>query len=278
MTSRTVRGVRNPIPAGYMVGQPSSYSKSPGAATLVPIPTTGHGNSSSSPNVVAAIASGVASNPSNLTLASGDILVGNASNVAAAVAVSGDATLANTGALTLDTVNTNVGTFQGITVNGKGLATAAVANATLQTTQIATSVAITTSSASLVMMGLGTTAVSGAGTTTVITPKTSGKIFVSVCFTGQLATGTDYASAQIAYGTGSPPTGGHAGTGTGIGSSATWGNTNAAGNVPYFMVTLTALITGAALSTALWIDIGWLNGVGARAIDAYNLSVSAYEV
>jgi hypothetical protein len=61
------------------------------------------------------------------TLTSADILVGNASNIATAVAVSGDATLANTGAVTLATVNSNVGSFtnSNITVNSKGLITAA---------------------------------------------------------------------------------------------------------------------------------------------------------
>lgn len=55
------------------------------------------------------------------------ILVGNVSGVAADVALSGDATLANTGALTLATVNSNVGSFTSanITVNAKGLITAA---------------------------------------------------------------------------------------------------------------------------------------------------------
>ena len=60
-------------------------------------------------------------------LPSADILVGNASNVASPVAISGDATLSNAGALTLDTVNSNVGSFTNasVTVNAKGLVTAA---------------------------------------------------------------------------------------------------------------------------------------------------------
>ena len=61
------------------------------------------------------------------TLASSEIFVGNGSNVATAVSLSGDATLSNTGALTLNTVNANVGTFASVTVNGKGLVTAASA-------------------------------------------------------------------------------------------------------------------------------------------------------
>lgn len=65
------------------------------------------------------------------TLTNSHIFVGNGSNVATDVALSGDATLANTGALTLATVNANVGSFgsassvSAITVNAKGLVTAA---------------------------------------------------------------------------------------------------------------------------------------------------------
>ena len=60
-------------------------------------------------------------------LSSADIFVGNGSNVAAGVAMSGDATIDDTGNLTLATVNGNVGSFTNanVTVNGKGLVTAA---------------------------------------------------------------------------------------------------------------------------------------------------------
>lgn len=64
-------------------------------------------------------------------LASAQIWVGNGSGVAAAVTMTGDATLSNAGALTLATVNTvTPGTFGSattsaiVTVNGKGLVTA----------------------------------------------------------------------------------------------------------------------------------------------------------
>lgn len=59
------------------------------------------------------------------TLTNNYIYVGNASNVATGVPVSGDMTIANTGAITLNTVNSNVGTYNNVTVNGKGLITAA---------------------------------------------------------------------------------------------------------------------------------------------------------
>ncbi len=64
------------------------------------------------------------------TLTNTHILVGNASNVATDVALSGDATLANTGAMTLASVNSNVGTYGSatktvtVTANAKGLITA----------------------------------------------------------------------------------------------------------------------------------------------------------
>lgn len=68
------------------------------------------------------------------TLTNAHILVGNGSAVATDVAVSGDVSLANTGAITLATVNANVGSFgsstsiPSFTVNGKGLVTAAGGN------------------------------------------------------------------------------------------------------------------------------------------------------
>lgn len=65
------------------------------------------------------------------TLTNAHIFVGNGSNVATDVAVSGDLTLANTGAFTFNTVNSNVGSFGSatqvgtFTVNAKGLITGA---------------------------------------------------------------------------------------------------------------------------------------------------------
>lgn len=60
-------------------------------------------------------------------LASANIFVGDGSNVAVARSVTGDVTLSNAGVLTFNTVNGNVGTFTNaqITVNAKGLITAA---------------------------------------------------------------------------------------------------------------------------------------------------------
>ena len=57
------------------------------------------------------------------TLASGNILVGSAGGAATAVAVSGDATLSNTGALALSTTGVTGGTYTSVTVDTKGRVT-----------------------------------------------------------------------------------------------------------------------------------------------------------
>lgn len=76
------------------------------------------------------LASDASGNPETAALADGDIYIGQGTGLPAAKAVSGDATLADTGALTLKTVNADVGTFGDtsdvaqVTVNAKGLITA----------------------------------------------------------------------------------------------------------------------------------------------------------
>lgn len=76
-----------------------------------------------------------------LTLTNTHILVGNAAGIATDVALSGDATIANTGALSLAVVNSNVGTFGDgshvaqVTVNAKGMITAA-ANVTVSAYEV----------------------------------------------------------------------------------------------------------------------------------------------
>jgi hypothetical protein len=78
-------------------------------------------------NLITVGASGIGISNSG---SAGQIIVGNASNVPAWASLSGDAALSSTGALTLNTVNTNVGAFGAgnaiptVTVNAKGLVTA----------------------------------------------------------------------------------------------------------------------------------------------------------
>ena len=70
------------------------------------------------------------------TLASAKILVGNASNVATAVSMSGDATLDNSGAISLAASGAVAGTYTSVTVNSKGLITSATNPASTSITSL----------------------------------------------------------------------------------------------------------------------------------------------
>ena len=138
------------------------------------------------------------------SLSTGQILVANsAGTVFENKSVSGDATLANTGALTLATVNSNTGSFgsstaiPAITVNAKGLITAvstntvapAIGNITGLGTNVATSLANN-------MAASGTLAILGANTFTGVQTIPAGSASaVSLAFTGSAAGSGIYASA-----------------------------------------------------------------------------------
>ena len=85
----------------------------------------GPSGGSGTPSFRALVAGDIPSLPYlSTSLSSAYVFVGNGSGVATGVALSGDATIANTGALTLATVNSSVGTYNTLTVNAKGLVTA----------------------------------------------------------------------------------------------------------------------------------------------------------
>jgi hypothetical protein len=126
------------------------------------------------------------------TLTDSHIFVGNGSNVATDVALSGDATLANTGALTLATVNSNVGSFgsstaiPSFTVNAKGLITAASTNAVIAPAGTLTGTTLASNVVSSSLTSLGTIS-TGVWNGTAIGPTFGG--------TGQ----TTYATGDILY-------------------------------------------------------------------------------
>lgn len=115
------------------------------------------------------------------SLSSGQLLVANnAGTVFENKSVSGDATLANTGALTLATVNSNVGSFgsataaPAVTVNAKGLVTAvstntitpAVGSITGLGTGVATALAVNVGSAGALVANGGALGTPSSGTLT----------------------------------------------------------------------------------------------------------------
>jgi hypothetical protein len=167
-----VRGIRTPLPSGYIIGRLSGGTgdaelidistltqhvvatgavAAPGSIPAGAITSLTGDVTATGPGAAAATLATVNSNVGAFTLASitasakglitaaasavlasTKIWVGNGSSVPTAVNLSGDATLANTGALTLNTVNSNVGSFTNasITVNAKGLVTAASTGST----------------------------------------------------------------------------------------------------------------------------------------------------
>lgn len=139
------------------------YEASANTAARLPIGSTGN---------VLTVVGGIPSwqppsavSPGAITLTQNHILVGNASNVAADVAMSGDTTIVASGAVTLATVNANTGSFgsstaiPSFTVNGKGLITAASTNAVVAPagTLTGTTLAANVVSSSLTSVGTITT-------------------------------------------------------------------------------------------------------------------------
>jgi hypothetical protein len=117
----------------------------------------------------------------NTAPSAGQILVGNAGGTAyALVAASGDATLASTGAVTLATVNSNVGSYgsataaPAVTVNAKGLVTAvstntitpAVGSITGLGTGVATALAVNVGTAGAPVVNGGALGTPSSGTLT----------------------------------------------------------------------------------------------------------------
>lgn len=127
---------------GSVTGTLATVNSTPGtygsASSVCSITTNGKGLTTASSAIAIQIAESQVTNlvtdlaaKQSTSLTSAHLLVGNASNVAADVAASGDLSVANTGAFTFNTVNTNTGSWgnassvASFTTNGKGLTTAA---------------------------------------------------------------------------------------------------------------------------------------------------------
>jgi hypothetical protein len=174
--------------------------------------------------------------------------------------ISGDITTA-AGVATLPTVNSNVGTFQGLTVNAKGQVTAA-ATQTRAKSSGSYSPTGTTSTAG-VMMGLGSTFE--------LTPEVSGNVLITIC--GAVNCQVE-ASVFLYYGTGTAPANGHALTGTLLGGVSASINATVA-QVPF---SLTALVSGSALGTKIWMDLALATTNGSDEATVTQVTASAVEI
>jgi hypothetical protein len=96
------------------------------------------------------------------TLTDSKIYVGNSSNVATAVAVSGDVTLANTGAITLANSGVTAGTYTSVTVDAKGRVTTGTNPATVSTLGVTAPITNTgTATAPVIAIPVATTSANG---------------------------------------------------------------------------------------------------------------------
>ncbi len=107
-----------------------------------------------------------------------------------------------------------------------------------------------------------------------ITPTSPGRVKITVC--GDVANNTagDGVSVQIRTGTGSAPANGAALTGTTQGLAASAISDNANSKRPF---SICALLTGAVVGTALWIDLGFAALTGGTAT-VENVTVVAEEL
>lgn len=100
-------------------------------------------------------------NKVSTTLSSGNILIGNASNAATSIAVSGDATLSNTGVLTLKNTGT-AGTFTSVTTDAQGRITGGTNPAVVGSISVNAPIANSgTASAPVLGIPVATTSVDG---------------------------------------------------------------------------------------------------------------------
>ena len=154
---------------------------------------TGNGITITSNNVTAVGTGLISVGASGIQIANsssnGQMILGNASNVATWTSLSGDAALSAAGALTLNTVNSNVGSFGAsnaiptFTVNAKGLITAASTAAVIAPASTLTGATLASNvlASSLTSLGtLSSLSVSGTTTLTGVTTLTAAPVLTAL--------------------------------------------------------------------------------------------------
>jgi len=109
----------------------------------------------------------------------------------------------------------------------------------------------------------------GIGSTVTVTPASTGRLLVTACGTAD-STSSATETFQIRYGTGTAPANAAAVTGTAVGPSPTAVQNNAGQQMP---ICITAVITGATVGTAHWIDLTIATSAGAGTLNTISVSV-----
>lgn len=154
----------------------------------------------------------------------------------------------------LHAASADTGTTQSAADNSTKLATTAYVDRAPASVTATSAAPSGTTSATAVMMGLGATAT--------ITPVKSGRVLFTV--SGQVANNTagDGATLDLRTGTGTAPTNGAAVTGTLRGLAQTVTSVSAAQKSGF---TVSAVVTGLTLNTAVWFDLSLLRVTGGTA-------------
>jgi hypothetical protein len=123
----------------------------------------------------------------------------------------------------------------------------------------------------------GTTSTTGVmtGLAGSITPTVTGRVLVTI--SGDVFNATaiaDGAKVQLRTGTGTAPTNGAALAGTACGGNLNYVASTTAGKVPF---SVTCVVTGLTLGTAVWLDLGLAAITGGTAT-IENVGISAHEI
>lgn len=120
----------------------------------------------------------------------------------------------------------------------------------------------------------GTSTAQMLGLAGAITPGATGRMRVQVTGSVLVGSTTNGASIKCMYGTGTAPANGASAAGTVIGNPVTYlaGSTTAV--TPF---SCGGVISGAAVGTALWLDLAVLNTTGSQAVTVSSVTISASE-
>jgi hypothetical protein len=178
----------------------------------------------------------------------------------------GNATNSNGGAVTSGGVASSTAGLSVLTSTGTSTQPAFKTPSIAASSSVSSPTAI--DSTSPLMMGLGGL--------WALEPSKSGSVIINISGGIQTTTGSaSYTcSALLYYGTGTAPTYGAPATGTSVGGTASFFGTSSSSQAP---LSLTAVITGLAVGTVYWFDVGLRTSTSSDYCQVTNVSTMAWE-